>query len=244
MLSGLKDTDREILKWADDRQLLEICSIDRKTWNEVCDDAFLKRRLSKYLGIDKYKKENESWKRFFLSVVRYVALMKEQFEFDYTDGDFREQYRLLKKYTNNMTGLLEKATRKGIFSLVTYSVNRGGNIHLGNDALLRIAALNGYFDLVKYFVEKGLDIHTNNETALKYASENGYLNIVKYLIEQGADIHAKDERALKMASMYGSFEIVKYLVEKGANVHAAGDAALKYANQNEHAEVVKYLESL
>jgi hypothetical protein len=213
MLSGLKDTDREILKWADDRQLLEICSIDRKTWNEVCDDAFLKRRLSKYPGIDKYKK-NESWKRFFLSVIRYVALMKEQFDFDYTEGDFREQYRLLKKYTNRMTSLLEKATRKGIMSLVTYSVNNRGNIHLGDDALLRIAALNRNLDLVKYFVEKGLDIHTNNETALQYASQNGDLNMVKYL------------------------------VEKGANVHSAGDAALYYANLNRHEEVVKYLESL
>ena len=61
MLSGLKDVDREILKYVDDRELLRVCSIDRKTWNDVCDDAFLKRRLSKYPGIEKYK-EKESWR--------------------------------------------------------------------------------------------------------------------------------------------------------------------------------------
>ena len=39
-LSGLKDIDREILKYVDDKELLKICSVDKKTWNEVCDDNF------------------------------------------------------------------------------------------------------------------------------------------------------------------------------------------------------------
>ena len=211
MLSGLKDTDREILKWANDEDLLRICSVDRKTWNEVCDDAFLRRRLiAKYPGIEKYKKKNETWKRFFLSVVRYVALMKEQFEYDYTNGDFREQYRLLKKH-KDMTALLEKSTRKGIFPLVVYSVNRGGRIHLGNDALLGIAALNGYFDLVKYFVEKGLNIHRYDEVALFYASERGFFDIVKYLVQKGADTHARDNEAIKIARKMGHKDVVRYL---------------------------------
>ena len=32
-LSGLKDVDREILKHVDDKLLLRICGINRKTWN-------------------------------------------------------------------------------------------------------------------------------------------------------------------------------------------------------------------
>ena len=61
-LSGLKDVDREVLKHVDDKELLRVCTIDRNTWNEVCDDNFLRRRLSKYPDIEKYKLENESWK--------------------------------------------------------------------------------------------------------------------------------------------------------------------------------------
>ena len=69
-LSGLKDVDREILKHLDDKELLEICSLDRKTWNEVCDDAFLRRRLlNKYPEIGKYKSEKETWKQFFLRAI-------------------------------------------------------------------------------------------------------------------------------------------------------------------------------
>jgi hypothetical protein len=91
-LTGLKDVDREVLKYVDDKQLLKICSIDKKTWNEVCDDWFLRRRLSKYPDIEKYKKEKESWKRFFLRAIYYIAKMKEKYQYDYISGDFKEQY--------------------------------------------------------------------------------------------------------------------------------------------------------
>ena len=69
MLSGLKDVDREILKHVADDELIRVCSTDKKTWNEVCDDNFLRRRLAKYPNIAKYKLSNESWKEFFLRVI-------------------------------------------------------------------------------------------------------------------------------------------------------------------------------
>lgn len=64
-LSGIRDVDREILSKLDDKELLNFCQIDRYSWNSVCDDAFLRRRLiAKYPEIEKEKRENESWKRF------------------------------------------------------------------------------------------------------------------------------------------------------------------------------------
>ena len=89
MISGLKDIDREILKHVNDKELLLICSIDRKTWYEVCDDAFLRRRLtSKYLNVDNYKATDKSWKRFFLDVVNYILILKEKYNFTYIEGNF------------------------------------------------------------------------------------------------------------------------------------------------------------
>ena len=80
-LSGIRDVDREILSKLDDTELLKVCSIDKYTWNNVCDDAFLRRRLlAKYPQIEIYKKKNESWKRFFLRAVRYIALLKEKYD--------------------------------------------------------------------------------------------------------------------------------------------------------------------
>ena len=212
MLSGLKDTDREILKWANDEDLLRICSVDRKMWNEVCDDAFLRRRLiAKYPEIEKYKKEDESWKHFFLDAIRSIALMKENFEYDYSEGNFRQQYNLLRKYKDNMTDLLVQSVSARIFPLIDYSVNHGGDIHVGHDALLTHAVRWGDFGLVKYFVEKGADIHIFNDFALLLASREGHLDIVKYLVQKGASIHADNDAALNIARKNGHEDVVRYL---------------------------------
>lgn len=128
-LSGLKDIDREVLKYIDDRELLEICTIDRQTWNEVCDDAFLRRRLNKYPGIEKYKKENESWKQFFLRAIYYISKMKDEFDFIYTSGDFKEKYMLLKTY--NKTLLLVVALEKGHKDLATHAFKTGAKLNAG-----------------------------------------------------------------------------------------------------------------
>ena len=54
-LSGIRDVDREILSKVDDKELLKACSIDKYTWKNVCDDAFLRRRLlSKYPEIEAF----------------------------------------------------------------------------------------------------------------------------------------------------------------------------------------------
>jgi hypothetical protein len=100
-ISGIRDVDREILSKLDDRELLKACSIDKYTWNTICDDAFLKRRLlAKYPQIEKEKTKSETWKHFFLRAVHYIAKMKEEFGYDYTFGDFEGQYNLLKENKN------------------------------------------------------------------------------------------------------------------------------------------------
>jgi len=77
-LSGILDTDREILGKLDDKSLLNVCLIDKYTWNKVCDDTFLRKRLlNKYPRIESYKTE-ESWKSFFLRFIRYISLMEEK----------------------------------------------------------------------------------------------------------------------------------------------------------------------
>ena len=97
-ISGIKDIDREVLKYLDDKELLEICTINRKTWNEVCDDNFLRRRItSKYPGIEKFKNENESWKQFFLRFIYYTSKMREK-RIEYISGDFKKQYDLLNQF--------------------------------------------------------------------------------------------------------------------------------------------------
>ena len=120
MLSGLKDLDREILKYVDDKELLRICSVGRKMWCEVCDDAFLKRRLSKYPNVEKYNTSSQSWKRFFLDVVNYIRILKGKYNFTYSEGNFYTQYSLFKKYDIN--NLLVPATRNKELSVIKHVI--------------------------------------------------------------------------------------------------------------------------
>lgn len=190
-LSGNKDVDREILSKIDDKELLKICSIDKYTWNTVCDDEFLRRRLlAKYPEIEKYKLKKETWKRFFLRAIRYIALMKEKFQFEYKSGNFKKQYKLLNRTKNKKalyrnTEILYIAVKEGDLDLVKYAVNNGASVRAHRNGPLREAATRGDLDMVKFLVENGANIHEN---ILQYAIENERDEIVQYLIEKGAKI--------------------------------------------------------
>jgi hypothetical protein len=214
MISGIKDIDREILGKLDDRELLKACSIDSYTWNTVCDDAFLRRRLlTKYPEIEQYKLQRESWKQFFLRTIYYISKMKEQYKYEYTFGDFVSQYSLLSRYIYNKNTLFIQSAKEGELAIVIWSLKNGASIHVLEDL------------------------------ALLEASQEGRTEIVKYLVESGSNIHAGSERALRSASYHGQLEVVKYLVEHGADIRAKNGAALTYAINNRHLEVVKYLKS-
>jgi hypothetical protein len=213
-ISGIRDVDREIIGKLEDFEILNACSINKYTWNIVCDDQFLRRRLiTKYPEIEKEKMKNESWKRFFLRAVNYIKLMKQEFNYEYTFGNINKQYKILKDYRGS-NDLLLNSSKRGELALVIWSLNIGANVHAEYNRALIGASKNGHLETVKYLVEAGANIHAQDNEALRLASENGQLETVKYLVEAGADIHAKDNYALRMASLFGKLEVIKYLKKK------------------------------
>ena len=211
-LTGLKDIDREILKYIPDDELLKVCSINRRMRNDVCDDNFLRRRMCKYPKIINYKKLNETWKQFFLKFVYYTSKMREKYGFHYTDGDFKRQYELLER--DGKRNLIQDFADHGELSLVKFSVEQGADIHVHSEEPLRWASLFGHLNVVKWLVENGADIHALTDQALRWAADWGHLHVVKYLTEQGADIHAGNDEALELAAKKGNKEIVEYLKSK------------------------------
>ena len=208
-LSGLKDVDREILKHVDDKDLLKICSLNRKTWNEICDDDFIKRRLwSKYPGIEKYKKRNESWKQFFLSAMYYISKMKEEHKFQYTSGDFQKQYYLLNSYDQSL--LLIKAATAGELPIVKFAIEKGVDVNIDEDLAFRTASQFGHLDIVTFLFNKGVNIHADKDAALRHATFHCHIDVIKYLIEHGANIHVNKGEVRKIA-LRRCPEIVKYL---------------------------------
>ena len=181
MLSGVKDVDREILKHVTDDELIRVCSVDKKTWNEICDDNFLKRRVGKYLGIEKYKNENESYKQFFLRFVYYKSKMIEKYRYVYKSGNFEKQYKILEnaKTANN---LLLEAIQTGELDLAKHAVVEGSDILDKNDKanLFLRAVLYGHLDIVKWLVASGVNLYTDINHSLIWAAKRGHLDIVKY----------------------------------------------------------------
>ena len=75
-----KDTYLEIAKFADDKTIVQMLSVDKK----FHDDEFFKLVFfHKYPLLLKFKKDEESWKDFYLRMVMYIAKLKEEFDLDY-----------------------------------------------------------------------------------------------------------------------------------------------------------------
>ena len=267
-LTGILDTDREILRYVEDKRLLKVCCINKRMWNTVCDEAFLRRRLNKYFEIEKYRK-GEDLKRFFCKVAYYVSEMKDNFEFTYTGGDFEKQCGLLREFKTD--NLLIASCKYGELSLVKYCFNRGISVSVQNDEALIQAVQGKHLEIIKYLVENGADIHIwddypiesaidnnclemlqyffskgcnihmNAELALRHSARRGYLEMVKWLIERGCNIHIQEDYPLRLASKGGHFDVVKFLISAGANVHAKKNYALKQAEKGGFSEIVDYL---
>ena len=206
-LTGLKDVDREVLKHVDDDELLRVCTIDRKTWNDVCDDNFLRRRLViKYPGIEQYKLENETWKQFFLRFIYYTSLMKEKHQFEYTGGNFKKQHELLEDFE----GIVTKAIEEGELNLFKFVLENSKEKY-DDDLLLGYASKLGQLDIVKYLVQRGANINFLDGFVLFNASKYGHLEVVKFLVEHGANVAAGNYEALRVAERYRHKEVEDYL---------------------------------
>ena len=237
MLTGLRDTDREVLKYVDDKSVLKVCSINRKMWYEVCDDNFLRRRLNmKYGDIEKYKKEKESWKRFFVRATNYILRMEEKFKFKYTEGDFERQFYLLNYFVTDE--LLVQALIENNLSLVKYAVEKGADVHGWGNYCLRQASDSGYLEIVKYLIKQGNYTNTSYTLPLQCASSSGHLEVVKFLLSLGAIIN---ESSLLYAVKFGHLNVVKYLLQHFQCTPALKSELLNRATNRNHVEMIRYL---
>ena len=92
-LTGILDLDREILRYVEDLQLLKVCSINKKMWDSVCNEAFLRRRLNKYPEIEKYRNTDKDDSLVFRRCVDYVC--------EYEDNNSNKQTTDNTRSTNN-----------------------------------------------------------------------------------------------------------------------------------------------
>ena len=238
-LTGILDTDREILRYVEDERLLKVCSINKRMWNSVCDNQFLQRRLSAYPEIEKYKKEEESLKIFYSRVVYHITKMRRKFNFVYTSGDFCRHLYMLEQFKG--ADLLINSVMHGELDLIKYSLKNGSDINAGYSSPIKEAAHYGHLEILKYLEATGANIFVHDNHPLRLAASFGHLEVIKYLIGRGADIHSYENFSLIISIKNGNFEIVKYLVDNGADIINHKTRCLKVARDYRHSEIEEYL---
>ena len=82
---------------------------------------------------------------------------------------------------------------------------------MGPNYLLIKSAEAGFLKGVQMALERGADVHAGNDGTLRLASANGRYDVVKLLLDNGADVHAVGDGALRLASYYGHKDIIKLL---------------------------------
>ena len=212
-----KDVMREVLSHIDDRELLKICSINKRCWNVICDYNFLKRRLSKYPDVEKYKEHNQkTYKNFFSRISFLISEMKRNYKFSYNLGNIIEQYDLLRSFGNNMNELLLLASEKGELSIVKYAAENEGDIHFSQDEPLFRACYYAHIEIVKYLLTTSTtEFYDEILRSICRIVEDKHLSIVKYFIETIENIDL--DLPLGSACESGHVETIKYLIQKGAN---------------------------
>jgi hypothetical protein len=214
-----KDVVRKILCHVEDTELLKVCSINRRWWNIICDENFLRRRLGKYPDIEKYRDER-SYKNFFSWISFLVSEMKTKYNFSYIEGDIRQQHNLLNTETV-MNDLLLKACHVGELSIVKYAIDKGGYIHYSSDEALYRSGFYAHFEIVKYLTLTPplKEFYADTLRTICRVCKDKHFLIVKHLVEYGIDHNIDIGLDISLGSVCesGHLDTIKYLIEKGAD---------------------------
>lgn len=222
MLSGFKDTDREILLKLKDRDLLNACSTN-KYFSSLCDESFFRNRIAyKYPLALSNKPENMKWKQFYLKLVFLIGKMKEVYDFDFVERDPERYYRFLNH--EKITYQFYFASKYYLKDLLAYLINRENKkkphryyreyIIWG----LSGASAGHHEELVDWYLNLNFLNKSYLNKALAGAANEGDNFLIKKLIEKGAD---NFNLALYNAGLKGRKDSIELLLKHGGNINEA-----------------------
>ena len=174
-----KDIYSYIVNLADDRTVLNMLSVNRK----FSDDSYFREILEKrYPLLLKYKEEDESYKHFYLAMVKYMAKLWEEFQIPYIPSkDFNpeELYREFGKPRIYSISLYD-AAEIGDVKLAQYLIDKGARI---NAVTFKVAETSGSIDIIKFLLSKHPPPYGWIKGAIKRAKENNNNKLVDFLSE-------------------------------------------------------------
>lgn len=210
-----KDVYLYITDFADDKTILNMLSVNKKFKDEKFFELVINKR---YPLLIKFKRVDETWKKFYVRMIYYIALLEEKYGIPYipTQGynpeDFyRHSKNKNKKYIYDEATLI--AARGGHLNIVKLMLQLGSTYKNG---AMMVAAREGHKNIVEFMMQSGyLDL----ELAMTTAARAGHLDIVKlvksYMDKQNYEyVDVAIEESISEAKQQEHPEIVEYLREQ------------------------------
>ncbi len=258
--TGVKDLDRKILNQLSDKDLLAICSSNKK-WRRFCDTdqiLWMNRIYNKFPNlssdiINKYKTwfvdfNNNPWFLYYMDLKSVNETNAQSVLIYASDTERMDLLMIAIEKGADINSSYEDSYMQISYAIesewldgVKYFIENGSYIDLDE---LDLAATYGYLDIIKYFNDIGIDIHERDDWILVTSASAGQIDLVKYLMKNGAN--KRHDEALRESVKSNNIDIVKYIINNGVidNKQIIITKAIQEATENNYTEIVNYLKSL
>ena len=168
----------------DDGTILKLLAANKNYDNEELFENLMTRRFPSLLRLrntERFLRRAESWKQFYLRMIRYISLLKEEYGISYSPSyygfnpeEFYNSLKAKKLSRETANRLMLVATQMENRNLIEYFISKGADDF--NHAMAR-AAKAGNMQLVNFFISKGADDWIEGYI---WAVSGGNLNVVHF----------------------------------------------------------------
>lgn len=207
-LTRSRDVDTYLLSQLGDKELLNVLLLN-KDFLKIGSSFFEKRLKERYPLLLKFKPKKMNYTKYYLSIVYYIAKLKEEYDLDYVPApSFNPKiyyYKLIHQYDNT-------------YSYYRY-IGETGDINLikqydemiETDSLMQGAIQSGNVDAVKYLESKGHSINQLRYVIDAVSSQNEDMQY--YILNRLSLVFPEDE--IYIETIYGlaslnNLEGIKY----------------------------------
>lgn len=173
-----KDVYSYIVNLAEDKDVVNMLSVNRK----FNDDSYFKQILeNRYPLLLRFKKHDETYKQFYLKMIKYIAKLWEEFEVPYIPVkgfDPPDIYALVKAgFTSIYYALLPLAIKVGDVKIVKHLLNKGAKI----DYAALEAAAKQSLNILKILLDNTSLPNSWLQYTLKNAKEENNRPVIDFL---------------------------------------------------------------
>ena len=214
-----KDAYEYILNFADDKEIINMLLVNKKFAGKLSDDKFFEQVVKRrYPLLVEFKDKQESWKYFYLRMIKYIYLLKEKYGIPYLKIEKYNPEQFFKKNDANGGILI-------LYSAIKLILEYGGNSDILEDLLDRFIQESSSFSAKS--IKASLNDFFNNVEA-------DDLRNVTILINKGADDF---DTLLSTVTFFDHFDIIQFVLENFRD--KIDDISIREAIETTNDEIIK-----